>query len=676
MSMMVVLSIVNGHAQVNAEQVLAIGKNVLSMEDYMLSIQYFNQAIKAKPYLSEPYFFRGLAKLYLEDYRGAEEDCTLALERNKFRTEAYKVRGFARQQMGLDSLAIADFDFGLEYAPMDKYFLFYKAVAQTTIKDYEGADATYGSLLRLYPKFEDGYSARAQMHLQVGDTTAALSDIDCAIGISKAMVNPYLMRADIYSKRREWSAALESMEEVIRLRPMEADFYVNRAYIRYNIDDYFGAMSDYNYAIELEPFNTAATFNRALLRYEVKDLERSEADFTTVLEWDASNFHAKYNRGLVRLELEKYREALKDFKDIATKYPRYYPVYYAIAQAEYGLGNHRAYFENVRKADALVEGYVKDPTRNKLDKPTIASGSNDRGVSQGEDESELDVMNRFNQLVTVNESQESQLSYNDKIKGRVQDRNVRVEPEPVYALTFYDSTNELRSNSNYFRELDELNQAHYLERMIYLSNERVAPADVNEINSLFAEIDNYTALIATNSKRPIDYFGRAMNYITLKDYDNAIADLDKAIDLNDKFTVAYMARAYAKQCRLERDERVNQMEQRDDKDKEGSGMLLQQSRQVELTEILSDYDKVLQLNPGLIYAWYNKGNVMLSIGDLTSALQCYSEAIRISPTFGQAYYNRGLVYLQLGNKASGVADLSKAGELGVLPSYNVLKRMQ
>ena len=43
-------------AQVNAEQVLTIGRNVLSMEDYMLSIQYFNQAIKAKPYLPDPYF--------------------------------------------------------------------------------------------------------------------------------------------------------------------------------------------------------------------------------------------------------------------------------------------------------------------------------------------------------------------------------------------------------------------------------------------------------------------------------------------------------------------------------------------------------------------------------------------------------------------------------------------
>ena len=33
------------------------------------------------------------------------------------------------------------------------------------------------------------------------------------------------------------------------------------------------------------------------------------------------------------------------------------------------------------------------------------------------------------------------------------------------------------------------------------------------------------------------------------------------------------------------------------------------------------------------------------------------------------------MYLRMGNKERGVADLSKAGELGILPSYNVLKRM-
>ena len=94
---------------------MAIGRNVLSMDDYMLAIQYFNQAIKAKPYMADPYFFRAIAKLNLDDYQGAQRDCDMAIERNKFKTEAYKVRGFARQNLGLDSLAIEDYNIGLEY---------------------------------------------------------------------------------------------------------------------------------------------------------------------------------------------------------------------------------------------------------------------------------------------------------------------------------------------------------------------------------------------------------------------------------------------------------------------------------------------------------------------------------------------------------------------------------
>lgn len=666
---------IKAYAQVNAEQVLAIGKNVLSMEDYMLSIQYFNQAIKAKPYLADPYFYRGLAKLYLEDYKGAESDCTLAIERNKFRTEAYKVRGFARQALGKDSLAIADYNFGLQYAPMDKYFMFYKAIAQSELKDYEAADATYSELLKIYPKFEDGYSARAQLCLERGDTVNALIDVEHALKISKNMVNPYLMRAEVYAKQKQWDKAIVDIDEAIKLRPQEAGLYVNRAYLRYNVDDYFGAMSDYNYAIELEPFNTAAIFNRALLLYEVKDLQRAEVDFSTVLEWDSSNFHARYNRGLVRLELGKYKQALQDFDEIVKRYPRFYPIYYAIAQAEYELGNHQAYFKNVRKADEMVAGYVANPQRNQLDRPTIAAGkSNDRGTQQAENETELDVMNRFNQLITINDSQESRLSYNDKIKGRVQDRDVRIEPEPLYVLTYYDTDSELRSLSNYFRELDELNHAKYLNRTIYLSNDPTTPDDPQEIQRLFDEIENYNAMLSGNNPRPVDYLGRAINYMTIKNYQAALNDLNLAISINPHFAVAYMARAYV---RLQiANLNMNQV-LRDDNAKDNvDNMLAKQTMHSTIQESIADYDKALQIDSRLIYAWYNKGNMLLMLQDYTSALSCYSEAIKINPNFGQAYYNRGLVYLRMGNKNHGIADLSKAGELGVLPSYNVLKRMQ
>ena len=85
-----------GWAQINTERVMAIGRNALYFEDYVLSIQYFNQVIGAKPYLADPYFFRGLAKINLDDYPGAESDCSEAIERNPFVVNAYQVRGLAR----------------------------------------------------------------------------------------------------------------------------------------------------------------------------------------------------------------------------------------------------------------------------------------------------------------------------------------------------------------------------------------------------------------------------------------------------------------------------------------------------------------------------------------------------------------------------------------------------
>ena len=64
-------------AQINTDRVMNIGRNALYFEDYILSMQYFNQVIKVKPYMAEPYFYRGVAKLSLDDFKGAEEDCTL-----------------------------------------------------------------------------------------------------------------------------------------------------------------------------------------------------------------------------------------------------------------------------------------------------------------------------------------------------------------------------------------------------------------------------------------------------------------------------------------------------------------------------------------------------------------------------------------------------------------------
>lgn len=142
------LSIVNtpvAVAQVNTEQVIRIGQNALYYEDYMLSIQYFNQAISSRPDLATPYFMRSIAKLNLDDYQGAESDATLALERNKFIVDAWEVRGVARQNMGKLKEAIDDYTQALTLLPNNKNILFNRAIAQLEEGDTVGAAESYAT---------------------------------------------------------------------------------------------------------------------------------------------------------------------------------------------------------------------------------------------------------------------------------------------------------------------------------------------------------------------------------------------------------------------------------------------------------------------------------------------------------------------------------------------------
>ena len=67
-------------AQYNTDRLIRVGQSALYYEDYVLSIQYFSRAIAAKPYLYEPWFGRGEAKFRLDDFVGAEADCTEAIK--------------------------------------------------------------------------------------------------------------------------------------------------------------------------------------------------------------------------------------------------------------------------------------------------------------------------------------------------------------------------------------------------------------------------------------------------------------------------------------------------------------------------------------------------------------------------------------------------------------------
>ena len=152
-------------AQINTDKMLANARNALYFEDYVLSIQYFNQVIRAKPHLAEPYFYRAIAKLSLEDFRGAEEDCTMAIERHPYITDAYMCRGIARQNLNDFDGAISDYQTGLIRSPENKTFLTNIAICYTAKKEYDQAEEAFGKLIKTYPSMPNAYMARGSMYL-------------------------------------------------------------------------------------------------------------------------------------------------------------------------------------------------------------------------------------------------------------------------------------------------------------------------------------------------------------------------------------------------------------------------------------------------------------------------------------------------------------------------------
>lgn len=668
-----VLSHFGMHAQVNTDQVLRIGQNALYFDDYLLSIQYFNQAIQAKPYLAQPYFFRAIAKLNLEDYKGAEDDASTAIRLNPFLTDAWEVRGVARQNLGKNALAIDDYSEALKLLPRNRQILFNKAMALCELKDYTDARSTFDDLIRYYPGFSNAYLGRARMELAQTDTLAAKADIDTALTIDPNALNAYIMRADIaISSEKDFESALADIDKAIKLQPRMAGLYINRAFLRYRLDSYKGAMEDYDYALSLEPLNTVALFNRAILLSEVNANDLALKDYNRILELNPDDYRALFNRAITNKAKGNYDAAVADIDRLIARFPDFPEAYYLRGNIHEAQGKllkaENDYKKGRSTAKSITPELAEEYRQIAASAPAPEADNSDDSTK---DTPDREVSRRFASLLTVDNNTDFREEYNNTaIRGRIQDRNFNVETEPLMMLSFYTSPTEIRTNTYYIREVDDLNATRMLRFALMVTTD-VPTLDETTVAKHFQSIDYYNSFLSNHAGRPIDFIGRALDFLTVRDYLNAERDADRAIALTPDLALAYMVRAQARYGRylLARDTPVAT-----EIGKADAATRLSLARKA-LDDILEDYNKVISLSPRMAIAWYNKGNILLELEDYDGATEAYDKAIALKPDFGEAYYNRGFIALREGKRAAGLEDVGKAGELGIVPAYNLIKRM-
>ena len=639
-------------AQLNTARVIEIGRNALYFEDYVLSIQYFNQVIDVKPYLYEPYYYRGLAKFYLDDFVGACEDFTSAIDRNPYIARCYQLRGMCHARMDSVTLAERDFRMAMKYDMQNPDLWQNLGVLTMQTGDWTKAALVVDSLLLFSPRNSSAYLMRTQISLNLGDTLKAMEMVEKAVRYDKYSAEVYDARAIVSYEKGEYEAAEKDLDRAVELMPSRAGSYINRALVRYHRNNLRGAMEDYDMALYVEPANFIARYNRGLLRMNVGDDNLAIEDFDKVLEIDPDNTMARFNRALLRENIGDYKGAVEDYDRVISDYPNFEYAYSNRASARRKGGD-----ENGARAD---EAWLFKRQLDIYNKGVDAvkeeySVENDKTRKR----SDANVRN-YNKMVVADEVYAKK--YTTEYRGKVQDRNVFVELEPIFVLTYYRNDNDLEAVSRYSKQLEELNAS--LGSALLITNNERALAE-NEVGRCFDNINNLSRRVADNHADGYVMLLRAINYYLVQDLESAMLDLDHAISVDTASWGLYFVRSSV---------RYRLLEAQNFEEASHNADLCNPMSNLDYRLVKSDLDKVIELSPDFVYAFFNRANVYTKLNDYKSAIVDYTRAITLNDRFAEAYFNRGLARLYTGNSEQGIADLIKAGELGIFQAYNVIKR--
>ncbi len=611
-------------AQINTNHVLLTGRSRLYYGNYTGAIENFNMIINIQPHLPEPYFYRGVAKMNLEDYRGAINDLNKALDIKPFYPEALLYRGIVNYNLGKYQEAMDDYSEALKFDRDNADIYNNRGICKAAIRDFEGAIEDYSKGIELKPK----------------------------------NFNAYLNRSIAYQATEQWDKAIADCNQLIRLRPNSPMGYMSRGLIKIEKEDFAGAMRDFDMAIYFDPDNAFAYQNRGMVKQQLESYESAIMDYNKAIEIDKQMASAYFNRAMAKevLGRESYQS---DYEYAATLDPRY-------AKRPWKTKE-----EQEEEAQQQMQAWQQQ-ANNSTEKDSIQDNEEPADSTLKIDEEELRKRKMRANLV-VSDIRDVP---GDETSGKVQNRNINIQLLPIFEIATISKDLANNETVGYFNlTIEKLNDKNNYQPYLTITNESFTSAgmvDYYENQILF-----YNQKIEQNSNYAENYLYRGIfRYLTQK-YNEAISDFTKAIELDERNLPAYFMRANAHFKMIETIESISSSENillNINKSRES-----QQPEQNKFTneaynDIFTDYSVVLYMNPNFYFAYYNRGNVYLKNEQYYQALDEYNKAIESDESFAEAYFNRGLVKILLGDIDGGASDLSKAGELGIEKSYNVIKR--
>jgi tetratricopeptide (TPR) repeat protein len=160
---------------------------------------------------------------------------------------------------------------------------------------------------------------------------------------------------------------------------------------------------------------------------------------------------------------------------------------------------------------------------------------------------------------------------------------------------------------------------------------------------------------------------RAVNYVDLHQYAKALADLTKAIELDPKCAFALFHRGYVYNELHQYDKALCDLNLAIDLDQKNVGAWNNRGRANmglhQYDKALADHTKAIALKPKHPAAWADRGAAYCNLHQYDKALDDLNEAISLDPEDAAAWGNRSIAHSRLGEWDKALADASNALEL-------------
>jgi tetratricopeptide (TPR) repeat protein len=323
---------------------------------YSEALTDFDRAIELKPSRARTIANRGALCRLMRRYDEALADLDRALEFDPDDVEAIGARGDTYIDLKRYEEALADFDRCVVLRPENAPVLISRGETYRLLRRYEEALADFNRAIEIQPDSMP-FAYRGQVYRVMGNYDQALADYDRAIGLKPDNAWALGGRGLTYDAMGRHAEALADFTRAIELDPDEPWAINRRGHIYLAMDRYEEALADFDRAIDLDPTESTYIAGRALIHQELGHDEEALVDVNRLIDGlDGSALLGA--RGELYRSMGRYDEALSDLNQAIDLYPGDSSAYATRGATYLAIGRHDEALANLNRALDLKPGDV------------------------------------------------------------------------------------------------------------------------------------------------------------------------------------------------------------------------------------------------------------------------------------------------------------------------------